>query len=367
MRLEMKMRDAASAIVLIILLISCSNYNKKRGISDSAILSGRNNSDIALRTGNAYLYGEKHANQGILEKEFELWNEYYRKGMRHLFLELPYYTAEYLNIWIKEDNDTILEAIYDDWGGSPSQNPYTIALLKNIKKYCPETIFHGTDVGHQYESTGKRFKNYLEDTGQMETRQYLLTKEAIGQGIYYSHGIQDIYRENTMTQNFVREFDLLNGVDIMGIYGLAHTGLNSLDYSQTVPCMANQLAQRYGDRIKSTDLSEYSKTNVPSRIDKIIVDGIEYNASYYGTQKLNGFNGVDYREFWRLENAYASLKSREKNHDYLPYDYYPMRIKAGQVFVIDYHLLNGTTERMYYVSEDDVFEGENITRGISIE
>jgi len=51
-----------------------------------------------------------------MDKEFELWHEYYNnKNMRHLFVELPYYTAEFLNIWMKSDSDEILDELYNDW------------------------------------------------------------------------------------------------------------------------------------------------------------------------------------------------------------------------------------------------------------
>ena len=45
-------------------------------------------------TGIAYLYGEEHGVKAILDKEFELWYEYYHEeNMRHLFVELPFYGA----------------------------------------------------------------------------------------------------------------------------------------------------------------------------------------------------------------------------------------------------------------------------------
>ncbi|WP_242860603.1 hypothetical protein [Clostridium sp. KNHs205] len=68
--------------------------------------------------------------------------------MRHLFIELPYYTAEFLNVWMQSDSDDILDAIYDEWNGTMIHTPDIIEFYKNIKSRCPETIFHGTDVGH---------------------------------------------------------------------------------------------------------------------------------------------------------------------------------------------------------------------------
>ncbi|HNX58721.1 MAG TPA: hypothetical protein PKK43_06460, partial [Spirochaetota bacterium] len=44
--------------------------------------------------GHISLYGEAHAVQAILDKERSLWSEAYTSGARHLFIEMPFYTAE---------------------------------------------------------------------------------------------------------------------------------------------------------------------------------------------------------------------------------------------------------------------------------
>ena len=31
-----------------------------------------------------------------------------------LFIEVPYYTAEYLNLWMREDSDEIIDQIFED-------------------------------------------------------------------------------------------------------------------------------------------------------------------------------------------------------------------------------------------------------------
>lgn len=113
-------------------------------------------------SGMIYLYGEQHGVAKIYNKEFELWYEYYHdKNMRHLFIEMPYYTAEFLNLWMQSDDDNIFEEIYMDWEGTATYNPYVKDFYKRIKDECPETVFHGTDEGHQYDSTGKRFLKNL--------------------------------------------------------------------------------------------------------------------------------------------------------------------------------------------------------------
>ena len=48
--------------------------------------------------GNIYLDGEVHAEPELVEREYDLWYQYYHeKWMRHLFLEDSYYGAEILN------------------------------------------------------------------------------------------------------------------------------------------------------------------------------------------------------------------------------------------------------------------------------
>jgi len=82
-----------------------------------------------------------------------------------------------------------------------------------------------------------------------------LAHEAVKQGKYYYENSDDVYRENKMVENFIREYDALNGECIMGIYGNAHTSLDAMDFTDSVPCMANQLKDIYKDIIYSEDLS----------------------------------------------------------------------------------------------------------------
>ncbi|MDI9471263.1 MAG: hypothetical protein QM296_13840 [Bacillota bacterium] len=203
-----------------------------------------------------FLYGEKHGIDAIIDREFELWHEHYHSdGMRHLFLELPYFSAEFLNIWMHEEGDEILHALYDDLEGTAAHVPAFKGFYRRIKQQCPETVFHGTDVGHQFFSTGERFLKYLEQHHLENSRKYILAQEAVEQGERFYENSDFVYRENKMVENFIREFDSLAGERIMGIYGGAHTKLDALDYSGQVPCMARQLKEHYGDIIYSENLS----------------------------------------------------------------------------------------------------------------
>lgn len=238
-----------SFIIILALLTTFTACSENSAVNVETESSSKSSKKI-------YLYGEKHGVKKIMDKEFKLWHEYYNnKNMRHLFVELPYYTAEFLNIWMKSDSDEILDELYNDWIGTALYNPYTKEFYKKIKSNCPETIFHGTDVGHQYDTTGQRFLKYLEENNLKDSEKYRLAHEAVKQGKYYYENSDDVYRENKMVENFIREYDALNGECIMGIYGNAHTSLDAMDFTDSVPCMANQLKDIYKDIIYSEDLS----------------------------------------------------------------------------------------------------------------
>ncbi|MCM1553485.1 MAG: hypothetical protein NC092_12440, partial [Butyrivibrio sp.] len=318
----------------------------------------------AQSSGNIYLYGEQHSVADIMDKEFELWSAYYQNdGMRDLFVELPYYTAEYMNLWLNSDNDDILDSLYEDWAGTAMQSQEVIDFYKRIKSECPETIFHGTDVGHQYDTTGKRFLEYLASTGQESGERYRLAQENIEQGQYYYQHSDSVYRENMMVKNFIREFDGLNSADVMGIYGSAHSDIMALDYTtNSVPCMANQLYQRYGEALHTEDLTALALNNTAYRTDIIEIDGREYTALYFGKTDLSAiFPDYQCREFWRIENAYDDFKDKPKTGNVLPYNNYPMAIDIGQIFVIDYTKADGAVVREYHRSDGNMWQGASAT------
>ena len=346
---NIKIFALAVALIMVLALAACSESLTP---DDITALPSRS-------SGQIYLYGEQHGVEKILDKEYKLWYEYYHnENMRHLFVELPYYTAEFLNLWMQSESDDILEELYSDEVGTAAHNPYISEFYQKIKSNCPETIFHGTDVGHQYDTTGERFLKHLENNSLEGSGQYLLAREAIAQGKYYHEHSQNVYRENKMAENFIREFDNLGGENVMGIYGGAHTGLDAMDYStSSVPCMANQLKERYGDAVYSEDLTWLAKDMEPYRADIIKVNGKAYEASYFGKQDLTGFKDYDYRKFWRLKNAYDDFKDNPKTGAVLPYSNYPMLIETGQVFVTDLAKTDGSVIRMYYRSDGYVWNG----------
>lgn len=355
--------------VFLLVLTGCSNERlpvDSTGVSKQPTSQAEEQTSInpvEVSGGMIYLYGEQHGVEKILDKELELWRENYEKNhMRHLFIEMPYYTAEFLNLWMQSDNDDLLEGVYEEWKGTASYTPEILSFYQGIKSNCPDTVFHGTDVGHQYDTTGERYLTYLEEEKEEDSEQYRLAQEAIEQGKYYYKNQDDVYRENKMAENFIREYNKLNGESIMGIYGGAHTGVENLNYvTKSVPCMANQLKEVYGDKLNSEDLSWLTKDIEPIRSDTIQVNHKEYTAAYYGKQDLTGFKDYAYREFWRLEDAYQDFKGNPKTGDILPYEQYPMLLNEEQVFVIDYTKTDNSRTRQYYRSDGDVWEGEQVT------
>lgn len=340
---------ATTVIVLIFLGYSIVQFFSKSGQS----------------SGEIFLYGEEHSVEAILEKELTLWSSYYHNdGVRDLFVELPYYTAEYMNIWMKSEDNDILDLLYQDWAGTAMYSQEIVNFYKQIKIECPETVFHGTDVGHQYHTTGKHFLEYLESTGQQQSELYRLSQENIEQGQYYYQHSDNVYRENMMVKNFIREFDSLNNADVMGIYGSAHTNIEAMDYAtNSVPCMANQLYRRYHNSLHTEDLTSLALNHEAYRTDTIKIGEKEYTALYYGKVDLSAmFPDYQYREFWRLENAYDDFKDNPTVENVLPYNNYPMEIETGQIFIIDYTKADGTVVREYHRSDGNTWQGSFVTK-----
>ena len=304
-------------------------------------------------TGQIYLYGELHSTEAHCEKELELWSDYYHKnGMRHLFVEYPYYYAEYLNLWMQADDDEILDALYQDIEGTAAHCPLTLDFLRRIKQECPETVFHGTDVGHQYHTTGKRYLDYLESTGRADTEQYRLALACVEQGQYFYENGDHVYRENMMVENFIREMDGLGNADIMGIYGGGHVEAAGTDFANgSVPCMSSQLQEKYGGDLHT----QFISTGVePLRPDTITVKGKDYTAQYFGKSYRIEGSSYNYVEFWRLEDAWEDFQAYPStiySHYYYT-TFFPMTVEQGQVFVLEYTKPDGVVIREYHRADN---------------
>ena len=317
--------------------------------------------------GQIYLFGEQHGVKQILDRELEQWNDYYHNlGMRHLFIEYPSFDAEWLNRWMCSDNDAILNVLYEDWKGSSAYNPAVKDFYRKLKVQCPETVFHGIDVGHFYWNTGMRLVSQLQKEGLEDSELYQQTQRCIDQGKYYYSHRDDAYRENTMVTNFIREYDKLDAQGIMGIFGEMHVDLEDMNSSN----MASKLRKHYKDRVHSESLAYLSEVLLVEPLDTQMmnVHGKSYEASYFGRQFLaTMLPGFTYRDFWRLENAYGDFCENHKNNNVLPYDNYPMEIKPGEVFVIEFCKADGTLERHYYRSDGMVWKGRPSTEEFILE
>ena len=192
------------------------------------------------QTGRIYLYGETHADPACL-----------------LFIEVPSYAAAFMNLWMKAEDDAILSRLFEDWEGAAMHSQDVWDFYKAIKERCPETVFHGFDVGHQYNTTGARYLIGLALTGQMGSADWDEAQRVIDQGKQYYQTGDNAYRENAMTENLTRAFEALPmGASVMVITGSAHSNLYAMDYyTGAVPCMANQLRQQYGAALVARNLS----------------------------------------------------------------------------------------------------------------
>lgn len=313
----------------------------------------------ATQTGQIYLCGELHSQDDILEKELELWQQYYHEnGMRHLFVEKPYYTAQFLNLWMESEDDQILNQVYEAWNGTQAHSPNVKAFYQEIKKTCPETVFHGTDVGHQRNTIGQEYLKYLEENGQKDSEQYQLAQQNIEQGETFYAEQDDVYRENCMAENFMAEYDRLTQeegpTDIMGIYGAAHTDPESMNVTGEVPSMAGQIKARYGKRVHPKDLREEIE---PVKTETMELIGKEYTALYFGKVDTSTSSGVRCVEIWQLENAYEDFKDCPTGDRFFTDNNFLTPLKEGQVFVLDFTTTTGEVIRQYYRTDGNTYEG----------
>lgn len=311
-----------------------------------------------------YLYGEIHGQKAIYQQELDAWGACYARGMRHLFVEYAYYTAEYLNLWMQADNDDILSQLYQDWEGTLIHNMDTLSFLRAIKQQYPETIFHGTDIGHQYGSTGMRYLQLLRNSGQENSPAYLRTQEAIDQGRTYYTSFNEAYRENTMTENFRQAFDALDGEDVMGIYGAAHVDADGTDFlTGTVPTMAAQLRETYAEALHTQILALPEETAKP-----LSMAGKQYSAVNIGEIDLTAMNaGYQKAAFFRLENAYADAKTFPLTGDSLPENNFPASIEAGQVFAVRYEKKDGQSEWKYFRTDGKLWNEMLLAEEFAVE
>ena len=325
----------------------------------------------AAQTGRIYLYGETHADPACLEQELAAWDGYYHElGMRDLLIEVPSYTAQFMNLWMKAEDDAILSRLFEDWEGTAMHDQGVWDFYKSIKEQCPETVFHGFDVGHQYNTTGARYLIGLALTGQMGSADWDETQQTIEQGKQYYQTGDDAYRENIMAENLARIFESLPmGASVMVITGSAHSNLYAMDYNTgTVPCMAGQLRQQYGAALQARNLSDGINYTRAGDTQLVRLAGTDYTAVCLGEQDLSSrLPGYQSRTFWLVEGAYEAACALPATGEFLPYDNYLNPVEEGQVYRVDYLLADGSAESRYYRADGTLWQGQPATAGFAPE
>lgn len=308
-----------------------------------------------------YLYGESHGREDILTRELSLWQDCYARGMRHLFVEMPYYTAEYMNQWMQAEDDSLLLALYADWEGSLLHNETYLRFYRSLKETCPETVFHGTDVGHQLHSTGQRYLNELKAAGQQDTEAYARTLKALEQGRTFYYGPEeeaDAYRETCLVENFLEAYAQLEGEAVMGIYGANH-----LDFTDSHPnAMWDRLREQLGDALHREDLRITEHTTLE-------INGKSYAALCYGSEDISQWNSAfGNRTFYLLEeSAYEDFRNAPLTNDVLPLNQYPMELTTGQVLVVEYAQKDGSLLRLYYRTDGTSWQDMPVSVGFTPE
>lgn len=319
----------------------------------------------ASPAGQIYLCGETHASEDHIQRELALWNDLYQQGIRHLFVELPSYAASYLNLWMKADDDSILDRLYQEWSSTAMDSPVTRTFYQTIKAQYPETVFHGFDVGHQYSTTGNRYRLRLILSGQMGSSDWALTQETIRQGKTYYQTQDNAFRENQMATNLINAFEALpDGTSILVITGSVHSNLYGMDVSGTVPCLANQLRQAYGNAVIAWNYSAALDYTRSGQTAYIRMNGQLYSAVCLADQDLSDLlPGYRSRTFWLVSDAYEAVKNLPLTGDVLPYNNYPYPVQPGQVFVLDYALSDSSALRLFYRADGTICQGAPVTSG----
>ena len=113
------------------------------------------------------------------------------------------------------------------------------------------------------------------------------------------------------------------------------------------------------DNVPYTYYTRQFMADAPIRTDSLYVGGKYYTATYYGRQDMSSWNDrAQYRDFWRLENAYGDFQNYSLYNNVLPQSNYPMPIASGQVFVIDYKMNTGAINREVMRCDGNYWENQ---------
>ena len=157
-------------------------------------------------------------------------------------------------------------------------------------------------------------------------------------------------------------------------------GLRRIDFAQEslrlVARIAGQVYRIAVDRLVeiaaavgefAAAVVEVGRVEEPLRTETMTLNGKEYTASYFGEYDISQIAGYKTRKFWRIEDAYDDLKDLPKTGEILPYNNFPMEVKEGQIFVIEYLRTDGTTYRTTYRSDGRTVGGLPATEAVNVE
>jgi hypothetical protein len=189
-----------------------------------------------------------------------------------------------------------------------------------------------------------------------------MTWENIEQGrTYYRESLPS--RADFMVENFLRQFNALDGENVMTAFaGAAHIALGTYPWND-VTTFASQLIEIFGEDVHTTLL-----TAIPLGTEILIVEGREYEASFFGEQDVSGWSDrFISREFWRLENAYEDFRNHPTADEVVPFHSFIMPIEVGQVFAIRAVLHDGNAEMWFGRASGGVWQGFNAVEQFLVE
>ncbi|MCR5374560.1 MAG: hypothetical protein K6E39_04205, partial [Lachnospiraceae bacterium] len=314
------------------------------------------------------LCGEAHSYQRCIDRELERWGELYSKGARHLFVEDSYAFTQFINEWMKAEDDMIFDSIYENYRGTQGYSVEMVYFFHSIKDNYPETVFHGIDIEHQYRTTGEMYLEKLRNEGKEDSEEYKLCTENIEQATE-TYSIEDMreyysYREAYMVENFIREYESLKDEFVMGIFGAAHTDPEALNYSQSAPNFAGKLIEKYGDLVQTEEMVWRDSI----RMDRIAIDGKEYDAAYFGLDDEREWgDDCESLEVWRIDDAYDDFKNNISNEMWLGYSCFPEKIETGRVYMFRLKYYDGSVYDMLFRSDEDyMYEGMRCLVGFEV-
>ena len=303
-----------------------------------------------------YLYGEIHGSEVINYTEFELWNNFYKTGLRHLFMELPYFYTGFINRWMKMKDDQILDELFI--GDVVGDSEYDRNFFKQIKELCPETVFHGTDIGHKFDTLGTAYLKSLSPY----SNEYKITSENISQAKEYYDFIQESkngdysagshIREKYMAKNFIRELESVNSCDIVGIYGEAHLFSDSADTFGIEQNMLSMIEKYYANGI-NIEKTLVRDIITPIKKIKSIIFGKEYDISFFGGLYTPWDENADYITFSKIENAFSHFKNLSKKDNIIPASMYPVTVLKNDVFIIESFKNRKSVMKQLFICDDN--------------